>query len=221
MPEPISASMMAAMAAIQAAGSIGGGYLAGRNSGQETKIQKRQRKLIDQLLTSLDGQGPYSDLYNFDESVFNSSFKEPALAMFRNQISPQIQQQFIASGQQRGTGLDDQILRAGVDLDQLLNTHMASMKENAMNRKQNTINSILGGGAGGTQGMGAGQAFGQAASGYLSSDAFSDAVSGIFKNQPGSQNANTTAPPVGRRGFELEGKDWKVGDPRWNQSGGY
>ncbi len=204
-------------AAIQAAGSIGGGYLAGRNSGQETKMERQKRKLVDQLLSSLSGEGPYSDLYNFDEDVFNRSFKEPALATFRNQISPQIQQQFIASGQQRGTGLDDQLLRAGVDLDQLLNSHMASMQEGAQNRKQNALSAILGVGAGGTQNMGSGQALGQAASGYLSSDAFSNSISNIFKNQPASQQSNTTAPPVGRRGFELEGRDWKAGDSRWNQ----
>ena len=71
-------------AAITAAGAIGGGYLSGRSSGSETKMQRMQRKFLDQLIASLSGQGPYSDLYNFDEASFQKSFVEPAKAMYKN-----------------------------------------------------------------------------------------------------------------------------------------
>src|ERR1044072_7152085 len=112
-------------AGLTAAGSIGGGFLAGRGSASpETKMQKTQRKLVDQLLASLGGEGPDANLYNADENIFQKSFVEPALSKFNYQIAPQIQQQYIQSGQQRGTGLEDQLLRAGVDLDALLNQHM-------------------------------------------------------------------------------------------------
>jgi hypothetical protein len=203
-------------ALIGAAGSIGGGLLSGLGSGKETKMQKTQRKLVDQLISSLGGQGPYSDLYNADESTFQKSFVEPAQSLFRNQIAPQIQQQYIASGQQRGTGLDDQLLRAGVDLDSLLNQHMSQFQQGALNRKENAINSILGSGSGGTQNMGTGQSLMQSAAGYLSSPAFSDTVSNLFK-QPQQQQSNSTNPyaPPPRRGFAPEWSDWKLGDPRW------
>lgn len=198
MVEPVTASLIAA--GIQAAGSLGGGYLSGRSSGQETKMQRTQRKLIDQLIASLSGQGPYSDLYNYDEDVFNKSFVDPAKSLFKNQIAPQIQQQFIATGQQRSSGLEDQLLRAGVDLDQLLNQHMAEFQQGAMNRKQNTISNILGAGSGGTQAMSPGQAFGQAGAGYISSDAFSSSVSDILSQYTKEEQPKPS--PLPRKGYE-------------------
>src|SRR6185295_13327016 len=89
---------------LQAAGSVASGYLTGQGANKETKTQKTQRKLIDQLIASLtSGEGPFADLFNMDENAFQKSFVDPAKAMFNNQISPMIQQQYIASGQQRGT----------------------------------------------------------------------------------------------------------------------
>jgi len=178
-----------------AAGSIGGGYLAGRGAGKETKTQKTQRKLIDQLILSLGGNGPYSGLFQTDESAFQKSFVDPAKALFTNQIAPQIQQQYIAGGQQRGTGLDDQLLRAGVDLDQLLNRNYLQFQNQGKDRMQNTIGQILGGGSGGTQGMSPTQSLQNAGAAYLSSTGFSDELSGLFNqgNQP---------PVAPRKGFE-------------------
>lgn len=199
---------------LQAAGSIGAGYLAGKGmAGNETKMQKTQRKLVDQLLASLSGEGPFSNLYNADENTFQKSFVEPAQARFRNQIAPQIQQQYIASGQQRGTGLEDQLLRAGVDLDSLLNQHMSDFQQNAMNRQQNTISAILGGGAGAANMPSTGQNVMSALSGYLSSPGFADTTSNLFRNSPQPQFQTTAPSPIPnsfqpRRGFESE---WRNG----------
>lgn len=206
-------------AAITAAASVGGGYLAGRSGGQETKTQKQQRKLVDQLIGSLNGDGPYSDLYNADEDVFQKSFVDPAKSIFNNQIGPQIQQKYIASGQHMGSGLEDQLLRAGVDLDQLLNQHMMDFYQGAQNRKQSTINSILGGGAGGTQDMSPQKSIMQSLSGFLSSPSFSDTAAGLFKQQPQqAQQTNMPNPyaPPPRKGFTPEWSDWNAGDPRWS-----
>lgn len=201
---------------IGALGSIGSGFLSGRSSSdKETKMQKTQRKLVDQLVSSLTGQGPYSDLFNGDESTFQKSFVQPAQSTFRNQIAPQIQQQYIASGQQRGTGLDDQLLRAGVDLDSLLNQHMYSFQQDALNRKQNNINNILGAGSGAPNSPTGTQDLMSGASGYLSSQGFADTAANLFK-QP-----NSTSPPAfpnslpPRKGFEPEWKNWGLGDQRW------
>lgn len=173
-------------------------FLSGKGSGnKETKMQKTQRKLVDQLIASLNGSGPYADLYNTDESTFQKSFVEPAQAMFRNQIAPQIQQQYIASGQQGGTGLDDALTRAGVDLDSLLNQHMYQFQQDAQNRKQGTINSILGGGSGSpnkTTGM---QDVFSGVSGYLSSEDFTGQFKDYFKKQNQASN-----PVPQRKGFE-------------------
>ena len=203
-------------AAISAAGSIGGGYLAGRGQKQkESKMQKTQRHLVDQLIASLNGNGPYSDLYQSDENAFQKSFVEPAQKMFQNQIAPQIQQQYISSGQQRGTGLDDTLTRAGVDLDSMLNQYMYQSQQDVKNRKQGTINSILGSGSGAPSSPSGGQDLMSSVGGYLSSNAFSNAVTDISKNyQSKSTNPfQSTAPQ--RKGFEPQWGDWKVGDPRW------
>ncbi len=187
-----------ASAGIGAAGSVASGYLANKNSGQETKIQKKQRKLVDQLLASLEGNGPYSDLYNMDEAAFQKSFVDPAKHMFNNQIAPQIQQQYIANGQQNGTGLDDTLTRAGVDLDSILNQHYADYQNKANDRKQNTINSILNQNSGGTQGGSNQQALASGTAGYLSSDSFKDAINSLSKNY---QSPNQNIKPA-RKGFE-------------------
>ncbi len=180
--------------------AAGASYLSGKGSApKETKMQKTQRKLVDQLISSLSGEGPFSDLFNKDENVFQKSFVEPAQSMFRNQIAPQIQQQYIASGQQRGTGLDDQLLRAGVDLDSLLNQHMYQFQQDTLNRKQNSINSILGSGSGSPNETTGTQDIMSGLSGYLSSSGFSDTFGNLFKNK--SNNVN---PVPQRKGFEPE-----------------
>lgn len=186
-------------AAIGAIGSIGGGLLSAYGGGQkESKMERTKRKLVDKLLASLEsGQGPFADLFNVDEDAFYKSFVEPAQARFRNQIAPQIQQQFIASGQQRGTGLDDQLLRAGVDLDSMLNEHMMNFQQGALNRKQNMLGNILGQPSGSAPQPTFGQNFASSTAGYFASPAFQDLISGIGK--PGA----TTAPqgPILRRGY--------------------
>lgn len=202
-------------ALISAAGSIGGGFLSGRSSKpKETKMQKTQRHLVEQLIASLNGDGPFSSLFASDPDTFKKSFVEPAQAMFRNQIAPQIQQSFIAGGQQRGTGLDDQLLRAGVDLDSLLNQQMYQFNKDSQDRKFNILNSILGGGAGAQTPQSAGDDIMGALGGYLSSDAFGKDVGGLFKTK-------STAPPkttnayAPRKGFKNDFMNWQLGDPRW------
>jgi len=181
--------------------AAGASYLSGKGSASnESKMQRTQRKLVDQLISSLSGSGPFADLYNKDENVFQKSFVDPAQAMFRNQIAPQIQQQYIASGQQRGTGLDDQLLRAGVDLDSMLNQQLYQFNNDALSRKQNSINAILGSGSGAQNTPSSAQNVMSGLGGYLSGDKFADQFSKYFQPVPGGQ---TTARQgeLPRRGF--------------------
>lgn len=180
---------------IQAAGSVASGWLSGQGSKQkETKLQRTQRKLIDDLLMSLKGEGSYSDLFNSSEEVFNKSFVEPAKAMFRNQVAPQIQQSYIASGQQRGTGLDDQLLRAGVDLDQMLNRQYYNFTQDAMNRSQNIMSNILGQAGVPYQTSGAQDAM-SGLGGYFGSEGFAKTTADLF-------NKYVTPKTPARKGFE-------------------
>jgi hypothetical protein len=205
--EPMTATMIAA--ALQAAGSIGGGMLANRGAGKETKIQKKKRKLIDQVLLGLEtGQGPYANLFGSDEAAFQKSFVDPAKSMYKNQIAPQIQQSYIASGQHRGTGMEDQLLRAGVDLDQMLNQQYMNFQNSSKDRMSNMINSILGADSGPQPAMSTGDAAAQGGAGYLTSDAFGNTIKDLAKQSPTPQApvpANAYAPP--RKGFEPNWRD--------------
>lgn len=181
-------------ALIGAGGSIAGGLL-GRRGSEETPIQERQRQVIDDILESVKGEGPLSDLFKFDEETFQKSFVEPAKERFSSQISPQIQQQFIASGQQRGTPLQDTLTRAGVDLDQMLNQFYAQQQQGAQQRQLGALERILGAGAGAQAPQSFGSALGESASGYLSSPAFGSALDRILEG---------ISSPSRRRGFEAD-----------------
>lgn len=187
----------AAPALIQAAATIGSSILSNKGkAGSETKLQRTQRKLIDQLIASLNGDGPFSNLFSADYDTFQKSFVEPAQSLFQNQIAPQIQQQYIASGQQRGTGLDDTLTRAGVDLDAMLNQQYYQFQKDALDRQIGVINSTIGAGSGAKNDTSTGQDVMSSLSGYLNSSGFSDTVSNIFKNN------NLTEPQQQRKGFE-------------------
>jgi len=129
-------------------GALGGGFFGGQSAKNESKLQKTQRELIDQLLGSLSGNGPYANLFSASEADYNKSFREPALAQFRNVTAPTIQGQY--TGGQYGdvrsdsTGIEDSLARAGVDLDQLLNKGYVNYQNAARDRQSNAIGQILG-----------------------------------------------------------------------------
>lgn len=201
---------------IQAGASALGGALSGSGN-KETKMQRTQRKLVDQLIASLGGEGPYADLYNKDDSAFQKSFVDPAMSRFRNQTAPEIQQQYIQYGQQRGTGLDDTLTRAGVDLDQLLNTHLMNFQQGAQNRQQNTIGNILGAGAGAPSVPSMSQDALSGLGGYFGSNRFGDTAQGLFSQKP--PMAQSTAPSTlpTRKGYAPDWSDYNLGDRRWGQ----
>lgn len=188
-------------ALIGAAGAIGGGYLASRgNKPKETKLQKTQRHLIDEILGSISGGGRFSDLFNTDQSAFEKSYLNPAKSMFMNQIAPQIQQSYIASGQQRGTGLEDQLLRAGVDLDQILNQQYATFQNQGKDRISQMLMAALGSGPGAQQGSSGSQDLMSAAGGFLSSKGFQGMLPGLFGQ--GNVETNTNQGTGYNAGFD-------------------
>lgn len=129
-------------------GALTGGIFGGNRTSKESSMQKKQRELVDQLLASLNGQGPYSNLFQASEEDFNKSYREPALANFRNITAPTIRGQYTggAFGEQRSdsTGLQDSLTRAGVDMDQLLNSAWVDYQNKAKDRQYNAMNQILG-----------------------------------------------------------------------------
>lgn len=170
---------MTVPALIGAGGAIASALINRRQS-KETPIQERQRQLIDDLLESVKGRGSFSDLFSYSERDFEKNFLEPAKDQFRNQIAPQIQQQYIASGQQRSTGLEDTLARAGVNLDNMLNQYRFQQQQQAQNRQLSALERILGQPKGGEEGQGFLSAGLEGLTGYLSSPQFGDNLSNIL-----------------------------------------
>ena len=203
--DPVTIALIAA--AIGAAGSIGSAALS--SNPKETKIQKQKRGLIEQLLEGVNGSGPFSNMFEMDDDSFQQYFVNPSKARFQNERAPQIQQSFIASGQQRGTGLDDALTRAGIDMDQLLNEQYGSFQQGAMNRKSNMIGQILGAGNGVPPGLSTGEKYQEGAAGYLSSgdDGFGRDISSILdaygekKSNQKTREQERFKPPA-REGYE-------------------
>lgn len=175
--------------AIGAAGSIVGGMMSGSGSRSETKRERQSRKAADDLMSSLRGDGPFSDLFSRDEAAFQRSFVDPAMSRFKNQIAPGIQQMYGASGMSRGTAMDDALLRAGVDLNQQINQQYLPFIQGGQNNAMQALMGILGQSAGAPQQPSMMQNLGQAASGYLSGDAFKDAAKdfGDWYNKPAAK----------------------------------
>ena len=190
--DPITAAIIASTIATGA--SAIGNASQGRAQEKENRLfrqsQQRKEALINELLSSIEGKGRFSDLFSRDEGTFQKSFVEPALSRFRNQVAPQIQQSSIAGGMQRSSTLDDQLSRAGVDLDQMLNQQFANFQQQGQHNMSSILSAILGGQA--PMPLQApptlGQTIGAGATGFLQSPAFAE----MIKN---SGNTTTTGDP--------------------------
>ena len=188
---------------IGAGGSALGG-LFGRKKNKETPIQTQQRSAIDEILAGIKGEGPFAGLFAADQDTFQKSYVDPAKSMFEKQIAPQIQQEFIASGQQRGTGLEDTLSRAGVDLDMALAQQYGQFQESAQQRQLGALGGILGQAPGVGPDQSRGSAAGQGFAGYLSSPGFGSNLSGIldaFSNRDPQSGFSSGANSAARRGF--------------------
>ena len=175
--DPLTKSLI--LSAIGVGGSALGGIF-GRERGKETPTQQRQKMAIDDILAGIKGEGPYASLFSADQDAFQRSYVDPAKSRFEKQIAPQIQQEFIASGQQRGTGLDDTLSRAGVDMDMQLAEQYGQFQENALQRQLQALGITLGAGSGAPVGQSAGSAAGQGLAGYFASPGFSTGLSGLL-----------------------------------------
>tara|TARA_R110000868_G_scaffold114392_1_gene306590 strand:+ start:252 stop:872 length:621 start_codon:yes stop_codon:yes gene_type:complete len=195
-------------AVISAAGSAASGYLAGQGN-KETKLQRQRRKLLGDVIESVrTGKGDYADLFASSWEDFDKGFAEPARQRFRDRGAPQIQQQYIHSGMQRGTGLDDALARAGVDLEGQINSNYMQYQNSALNRKQNLLNTAMSGTEAGPQSSGWENAA-QGLGGYMGSEGFQKNLENIFNPKPAAQTrtgyssdwASQGANAAGRSGY--------------------
>lgn len=192
---PLPAILAAALPSlISGAASVAGGILSKPKRQRETPIQKRQRQTIDEVLAGLRGEGDFAQFFGADEDVFQRQFVDPALQRFQSQVAPQIQQSFIASGQQRGTGLEDALTRAGVDLNTALASQFGEFQQAGQNRAMQALNQVLGAGPGfqPSGGRETAQAFG----GLLSSDLIQDLLD-AFTGQESTSPSSAAVPALG------------------------
>jgi hypothetical protein len=176
----------ATIALIAAAVNAGASIFSGMQAGKQTKGQKRDDNTISQILASINGNGPYSDMFNMDYDAFQKSYVDPAMSQFSNVTAPNIQQQYISSGQQRGTGMEDTLSRAGVDMQQLLNQQYAGMQNSAMDRKFRALQGTLGQGQAGQQ---SGNKFANSVAGFASSGGGSDFMTQLLNAISNSGNS--------------------------------
>jgi len=211
----------ATVAAISAALQAGASYFGGkkgeaankRSQKSAVRFQERKNRLIDELLAGVSGSGQYSNLFRDDDAAFQSSFVDPAKKMFSNQIAPQIQQQYIAGGMQRGTGMEDTLTRAGVDLDSMLNSAFMNFKQQGQQKKLGALSGILG--------QSAPQVFGQTdpmaamlggLGGYFGSENFGKTLQGSLNQDQSQGNSGGTG------SFQGSEEDRMMLNPQYNKS---
>jgi hypothetical protein len=178
-----------------AAGGLTG--LLGSRGPKPTKTQAAQSQLLDQLLASIKGSGPYSDLFQSDEAAFQKSYVDPAKQLFKSQIAPQIQESFVSQGQQGSTGMETALTRAGVGLDQMLNQAMMQFQQQGKQNKMQAMNSILGAAAGPQEQLSPWESMAQGIGGYLSGDSFGQdvkAMSNSFRKPEDVENREGFVP---------------------------
>ncbi len=94
-------------------------------------MQKEIQKLIKQALET--GEGPFADILGpFNLEQFKEGVEKPALATFREQVLPQIQEQYIAGNQSLGSGMRRGKLKAAQDLQ----TQLAGLLYQAQQQQQ-------------------------------------------------------------------------------------
>lgn len=152
------------------AGGAIGGYL-GRKR-RLSPMEQKQENMIDELLRSLQGNGQYSDLFNMNEADFNKYYANPMKNRFNNQIMPMIQQGYLATGMQRGTGLDNALARAGMELNDSINQMYGQQRDSINANRRNAMNTILGRPAGQQASMSGWQGALEGMKGYLSTPRF-------------------------------------------------
>lgn len=109
----------------------------------QTKDQKVMQKLIQQGLTK--DKGPLADLFgSFDEAAFKQGVTDPSIKEFQEKILPQLQEQFINSGQTLSTGFGKAQLQAGNDLQSKLAQLMYQAREGQKQNRIGGVNTALG-----------------------------------------------------------------------------
>lgn len=139
-------------------GSLVGG-LTGLFGGKKKKKAKKidtmspeQKRLFQMQYQGLMGEGPLSNLYNFDEKGarknFEQMYSQPAYQNFQEGVVPGITGAFRGGNLQNSSYLGGALSKAGTDVQRNLDAQLANMlyqgQQASLDRRTQGINSLLG-----------------------------------------------------------------------------
>ncbi len=115
-------------------------------------LDPQQQALYKDYVSSIRGQGPFSDLYNYDTQGANQNFdanvSRPAYRNFQENIIPGITGQFRNNNLQNSTYTGEALGRAGRNVQENLDAQRSNMifngQQQAQQNKQNAIQNVLG-----------------------------------------------------------------------------
>ncbi len=144
-------------------GAVGGAIVGGvaglfgskkkkRKAKTRNTLDPKQQALYGDYINSIRGEGPLSDLYNYDTEGANANFDQnvsrPAYRNFQENVIPGITGQFRSQNLQNSTYAGEALSRAGRNVQENLDAQRTNMifqgQQNAQSNKQNAINNVLG-----------------------------------------------------------------------------
>lgn len=141
-----------------AAGAVAGGVAGLFGSKKKKKKAKamstldpQQQALYKDYVDSIRGEGPFSDMYNFDaqgyNDVFDKTVGKPAYRNFQENIVPTITGQFRSNNIGNSSYTGQALSKAGRDVQENLDAQRSANvfqgQQQAQSNKQNAINGVL------------------------------------------------------------------------------
>lgn len=132
-----------------------GGLFGGKKKAKPKKVSTldpQQQKLYAEYIASLRGEGPFSDLYNYNAEKANANFdanvSRPAYRNFNENVIPGITGQFRQGNLMNSSYSAGALGKAGRDVQESLDAQRSDYnyrgEQQAMQNRQNAINQILG-----------------------------------------------------------------------------
>lgn len=133
-------------------GAIAGLFGRKKKPKKRSTLDKQQRALYNQQIEGLSGKGQFADLYNFNSEAANANFDKmvsnPAYRNFGENIVPGITGQYRQGNLMQSSYSGGALSRAGRDVQESLDAQRSNMiyqgQQDAMNRKQNALDRVLG-----------------------------------------------------------------------------
>lgn len=113
---------------------------------QTPTVSKQQQEFLDWIQQGIaSGEGPLADIFGkFNEGEFQKGVAEPQIKRFKEELLPQLQEQFISGNQLMGSGFQRAQAKAGTDLQSKLAELMYAAKQQHKQNQIGGVNTALG-----------------------------------------------------------------------------